>query len=419
MKKFIKCNSGFVSHVKLFCLAIVIMSFLPACMQDVNGSVDVLNDADTTNMVKEDSLKLLQDVQVDTNITEGEPTANQPRKIQVCLIMDTSGSMEGLIEQAKSQLWATVSELIHVKYRGESPILEIALYEYGNDNISSGDGWVSQILPFSTDLDVLSASLFALKTNGGEEYCGLAIQSSLDDLKWSDSSGDIKTIFIAGNEPFTQGPYYYEKACGNARAKGVVVNTIHCGDINDGVEGKWKSGALIGGGDFMSIDYNRTTVYVATPYDDQINKLGSKLNETYITYNSNGSVAIANMSMQDANASNYSSNNMASRNVIKSSQYYDNSSWDLVDAYNSKKVKIKKVEKEMLPVPLREKSEEELEKYVVEQSNKRKNIQKQIHDLNIKREKYYATHKTNVEENLQSSMVKALKKQVISKNYTW
>ena len=97
----------------------------------------------------------------------------------------------------------------------------------------------------TTDLDRVSQELFALTTNGGAEYCGQVIEQASRDLAWSDSDNDLKAIFIAGNEPFTQGPVDYHKSVKNAVAGGITVNTIHCGSEQAGIDGKWKDGALL------------------------------------------------------------------------------------------------------------------------------------------------------------------------------
>ena len=56
-------------------------------------------------------------------------------KIQVALLLDTSNSMDGLIDQAKSQLWKMVNRLADAQRQNQGVELEIALYEYGNDNL--------------------------------------------------------------------------------------------------------------------------------------------------------------------------------------------------------------------------------------------------------------------------------------------
>ena len=87
-----------------------------------------------------------------------------PGKIQLALLLDTSNSMDGLIDQTKSQLWMLVNELGETKRGGETPQIELALYEYGNRNISVSKGYIRQVMSLTTDLDGVSEKLFALKT---------------------------------------------------------------------------------------------------------------------------------------------------------------------------------------------------------------------------------------------------------------
>jgi len=212
-------------------------------------------------------------------------TPAKSQTIMLALLLDTSNSMDGLIDQAKSQLWKIVNELASAKCGdGSQPNVKIALYEYGNDGLPASEGYIRQVSALSEDLDVISEKLFSLSTNGGNEFCGHVIKTSLNQLAWSASSADLKMIFIAGNEPFTQGSVSYQLACSAAKEKGVVVNTIFCGDFNEGIQTNWKSGADLTGGTFMSIQQNSRTVYVPTPYDDKIAELNDKLNATYVYY---------------------------------------------------------------------------------------------------------------------------------------
>lgn len=354
------------------------------------------------------------------NPDAGITATQEKRKIQIALILDTSGSMDGLIEQAKTQIWSLVDELAKATFEGKDPILEIALYEYGNDRLSSKLGFVKQISPLTTDLDDISTALFAMTTNGGSEYCGLAIKDAQEQLEWSKNNKDIKVVFIAGNEPFTQGPYSYEKACGNARAKGITINTIHCGDFNTGVSGKWKSGAIIGGGEYMAIEQNKRTIFVETPYDDEINRYGKELNKTYVYYGSEGHRKKAQQVSEDENAESYSKSNLTKRNSIKASKYYKTERWDLVDAYNNNKVKIKDVKRSTLPKKIQALDDSQLTAYVIAMSLSREIVKTNIADLNIKRNKYIKNKNTEQNVvNLESSMIKSIRKQAKSKNYSF
>jgi hypothetical protein len=159
--------------------------------------------------------------------------------IQIALLLDTSNSMDGLIDQAKSQLWSVVNEFIGARRDGHPPALEVALYEYGNDGLPAQEGFVRLVVPMTDDLDTVSERLFALKTNGGQEYCGQVIRDAVTQLAWSRSSDVYKAIFIAGNEPFTQGAVNYNASCRAAIEKGIIINTIFCGPMPEGEQTGW------------------------------------------------------------------------------------------------------------------------------------------------------------------------------------
>ena len=204
----------------------------------------------------------------------------KPPRIQMAILLDTSNSMDGLIDQARSQLWRVVNEFALVKKGARRPALEVALYEYGKPTLPAEQGYVRQILAFTGDLDRVSEELFALKTNGGEEYCGTVIRKAVDDLAWSAATGDLKTIFIAGNEPFTQGPVDYRTACRAAAAKGITVNTIHCARGNSPESADWRNGALLADGAFTPIDQNVRAEHIPAPQDAELERLGAQLNQT-------------------------------------------------------------------------------------------------------------------------------------------
>ncbi|MDD7915010.1 vWA domain-containing protein [Polaribacter ponticola] len=258
--------------------------------------------------------------------------------IKVALLLDTSNSMDGLINQAKAQLWEIVNELSYAKYGLKRPNLEIALYEYGNSNLSSREGYIRQVLQFSNDLDEISEKLFSLTTNGGNEFCGQVIQTSLNELSWGKNKNDLRLLFIAGNEPFTQGKINYKDAITNAKEKDIAVNTIFCGNYSNGVSGMWKDGADLGGGDYLTINQDKKIAHIVTPFDTEIIILNKKLNKTYIYYGNKGQSKFSSQKEQDSNAESLDEVVIVKRAVTKSSRLYNNSSWDLIDAEKKEKL---------------------------------------------------------------------------------
>ena len=350
------------------------------------------------------------------------PAADIAPLVQVALLLDTSNSMDGLIDQAKSQLWKIVNELAAAKCgNGSRPDIKIALYEYGNDGLPASEGYIRQVNGLTNDLDLISEKLFALSTNGGAEFCGHVIKTSLNQLAWSTSDADLKLIFIAGNEPFTQGGVPYRVACSLAKEKGVVVNTIFCGDFSEGVGTDWKSGADATGGTYMSIEQDRKTVYVPTPYDDKIDAMNNRLNDTYVYYGKSGAFKKDLQGNQDKNAESYGRSNKVERAVSKSSHAYNNSTWDLVDAIKDDKQALEKAKVEELPKEMKGMTVEQRKVYVKQKADERAEIQKEIQTLNKKRQEYINTHTPKEQQDamLDGAMIKAIKTQARSKSLSW
>jgi len=198
------------------------------------------------------------------------------------------------------------------------------------------------------------------------------------------------------------------------------VNTIFCGDYSEGVRGSWKSGAQIGGGEYIAIDHNKRVVHIDTPYDDEIMKLNRKLNKTYVSYGRKGKEKIQKQALQDNNAMEMEEAVAIKRAVSKSSRLYKNKSWDLVDATDDKSFKISEVKKENLPVEIKDKSTAEIEAYVKEKKQERIKIQKEIKEVSKKRREFIAKNqKEDSKGELENAMNTAIKKQAEAKNYKW
>jgi len=352
-----------------------------------------------------------------TEIETPKKIKNNP-KIQAAILLDVSNSMDGLIEQAKAQLWTMVNVMGKAKCNGETPQIEIALYEYGRDNNDLKKGYVKQITPFTSDLDNLSQKLFQLTTNGGEEYCGYVIHTSLNELKWDTTSSNYKVIFISGNEDFLQGNISYTLACTEAKNKGVIVNTIYCGDRLQGIKEHWNLLGECGNGSFTNINSDAKPEDIPTPYDSTLITLNNKLNATYIYYGAagkgkkelQGSMDVANLTVNS-----YAGVNRA---VAKASPgTYKNSTWDLVDAKEDDKKILDKVDFKTLPDSLQKKSKAELEVMVNQKSKERAGIQKEMQDVNTKREVYIAAEKIkkakagNNSQTLESEVEKIIREQ--------
>ena len=346
-------------------------------------------------------------------------------KIQIAILLDTSSSMDGLIDQTRNQLWQVVNEFSTAKQNGLTPVLEVALFEYGNNGNSKSEGFVRRLNRFTRELDKVSEGLFSLTTSGGSEYCGFAIRTAVNSLQWSRSDSDIRTIFIAGNEPFTQGPVDYQEAARLAGLNGISINTIHAGGHQEGIEGGWQSGAMLAGGDYMSIDANQQVVHVVAPQDTKIAELNAQLNETYIPYGSKGVVSAERQREQDAQSSIISAGLLAERAKSKSSSFYSNANWDLVDALSEGEVEeeeLVRMEETALPEPMKGLSGREKVEYVLGKAGERRQIKKAISELSVSRDAYVADKKREQEAAVPSmgdALTGAVKEQARQRNFVF
>ena len=340
----------------------------------------------------------------DNNLLENTPvlTKNGKKKgkIQVALLLDTSNSMDGLIDQAKSQIWKMVNRLAASKKNDEASDIEIALFEYGNDNLEMGEGYIRMVNSLSSDVDAISEKLFALKTKGGSEYCGWVIGDAVSNLKWSDDADDLKLIIIAGNEPFDQGPKDYHETCKSAFKKDIVINTVHCGPAQEGVRTHWKDGADIAKGRYLNIEQDRKIIHIRTPWDDRMYELNSKLNRTYIGYGSVGKEMKVRQEKQDMNAAEYGSANVASRTAYKAKIQYRNDSWDLVDASEKNSDKIANMKADELPEEMQKMSVSERKAYIEKLRKERNDARKEIEELEKKIATYTAEETLKQGDNL-------------------
>lgn len=357
-----------------------------------------------------------------------DPKPTDPRpdqnKVQIAILLDTSSSMDGLIDQAKSQLWKVVNTFTEAKRDGQAPFVEVALYEYGNSGLNIGNQYIRLVEPLGRDLDELSRELFSLKTNGGEEYCGAVIQRALSDLSWDLSKQTYKAIFIAGNEPFTQGSVDARQACKDALSKGVVVNTIHCGSRQEGINGSWHDGAALAEGKFLVIDQDRKIASIPAPQDKAIADLGVELNKTYIGYGKKREEAQRKQAAADSDAAAQApAGANVERAISKASKNYDNRGWDLVDAVREKEVDPAKLPVEELPENMRTMKPEERTAFIEDATKQRVSIQKRIAELSAEREEFITRERAKLakagEKTLDEAMVETTREQAAKVGYVF
>ncbi|MDY6782716.1 MAG: hypothetical protein SW833_09255 [Cyanobacteriota bacterium] len=337
-------------------------------------------------------------------------------KIQIAILLDSSNSMDGLIDQTRMQLWEIVNALTTVTKDGEAPELEVALYHYGNDRLPSEEGFLRQLNRFTPELDLVSEKLFGIDTLGGQEYAGWVVKSAMTELNWSADEADFRVIFIAGNESFDQGPIDWQTSINLALEQDTIVNTIYCGSSEAEERELWAAGARVGAGTSFNINQNRNISFIESPYDEEIALWNQRLNETYIPYGSEGLLGQERQQAEDVN----SREQLATRSASKVSIYYRNISWDLVDALDEGIVNLEDFTPDDLPEIMQGMTLEQRREYVATQREERVRIQQIIRELTEKRAVYVARERQvnpTPEDTLHFVTIRALQEQLAEKGF--
>lgn len=323
-------------------------------------------------------------------IDQEAPFEGERASVEVAILLDTSNSMDGLISQAKSQLWTIVQQFAEAKKNGNTPTLRVAVFEYGNSGLPASENYIRQAVGLTDDMDRVSEVLFALTTNGGDEYCGAMVGEAVKRLDWSKAANSYKAIFIAGNEPFTQGPIDYKETCKQAIQSGIVVNTIHCGDRNAGVNGEWEAGARLAEGKFLNINQDKQVIQIDCPQDRILIELSTELNGTYLWYGAKDTRESlrSNQVQQDENAMRQG--NAGGRGKTKGSKAYSNNGRDLIDTYVADAEILSKVKAEDLPELMQAMTAEERLEHLKKMLAKRDEIKTKIQSISAERDKYIA-----------------------------
>jgi hypothetical protein len=345
----------------------------------------------------------------------------EERPIDIVICLDTSGSMQGLIESAKQKLWDIVNELGRAKPK---PHLRVGLYVYGTPGYGAETGFVKKLVDLTDDLDTVYAKLTPLTTDGGDEYVARVVRTAVLEQPWSKDRQALKIIVVAGNEEAMQDPKFKSlDIAKEAITAGIIVNTIYCGVPTDGIAPSWRDVARAADGQFASIDQNNGTVVVSTPFDQKLADLSGAINKTYVAFGRYAQEGTVNQLAMDSAAFAASPAAAASRAAAKAGGQYRNARWDLVDARQEKDFDLAKVKAEELPAEMQKMSETERKTFLDDKDKERAGLQKQIDEVNQQRQQFIAEQMKlsgkSTDKAFDAAMLNAIRQQAQQKSFSF
>ncbi len=369
--------------------------------------------------------------------------------IEVGILLDSSGSMSGLINKTRNTIWSLINSTEGVTKNGQVAELKIGLYSYGNGTHADAQNEIVLIANLTDDMDRFSTDFFDLQASGGSELAGTVVNLAVDNFNWSSSSEDsFKSLYLAGNETIYQGEQSIDDAAANAVANGVILNTIYAfdkfthrpnprlpcdrtrrgclpsttpGPVDpeiDSIQLGWMKAAELGQGSFAHISNNEVLPHIESPYDKQIIALDGELNLTFVPFGKHGQEYYKRMLELDGRISDSSTDSFVSRGRYKAGESYKVESWDLVEAFLKGLVKLENLEHQYLPEEIQGKSVAEIEAFLHAKKERRDAIKAEIKGLYDLRAAFVKEERTRQGVvTIEDVMIQSLRKQLEAQGF--
>lgn len=322
--------------------------------------------------------------------------------VEVAFVLDTTGSMSGLLEGAKRKIWSIATTIVDTNPDAD---IRMGLVAYRD----IGDDYVTRTFDLTTDIQDVYANLLEMKARGGGDWpesVNEALDVAVNKLKWTQGAETRRIVFLVGDAPphmnYAQDTKYPE-TLKSAKQKDILVNAVLAGSARD-TERVWREIAQGGNGRFIPIPQDGgEIVVIETPYDDEIIILQKQINGTVIPYGPRAtqkrvedrtrqlaSVAAAAPSSATEMASYLNKRSVASGEAVTGGG-------DLTTDVATGRQKVASLKDDDLPDDLRKLSAEERQKAVEKQVGTRKLLNEKLAALVAKRDKYVAEEKVKTQ----------------------
>jgi Mg-chelatase subunit ChlD len=328
-----------------------------------------------------------------TQTITGTQTTSARKAVEVVFVLDTTGSMSGLIAAAKEKIWSIASTMAQAD---QAPVIRMGLVAYRD----RGDAYVTRVVDLSSDLDTMYATLMDFAADGGgdtPESVNQALGDAIERISWSQDSSTYKVVFLVGDAPphtdYSQDRQYPEILAA-ARERGILVNTIQCGGMPETTQ-TWAEIARLGHGRYFQVEQAGSALAVATPFDAEIARLSAELDSTRLYYGSAADRAAMDRKVA-ATAKLHDGASVAARarrgvfNASASGLTNLLGENELVDAVASGRVDLAAVPASELPEPIRDLAPAEQQAAIDDLLEKRGALQGRIEALAGQRSQFIA-----------------------------
>ena len=312
-------------------------------------------------------------------------------KIDVVFVLDTTGSMSGLIQTAKEKIWSIATTMASAQ---PTPEIRIGLVGYRD----RGDQYVTRVIDLSSDLDSVYAELMDFRADGGgdtPESVNKALYDAVYGMSWTRDEQVYRAVFLVGDAP----PHMdypddvkYPEIVVAAKARGILVNTVQCGSIPE-TAAPWQQIASLAHGTYFTVEQAGGAVAFATPFDDELATLSARLDDTRLYYGSEEEKARMRHKVEATEKFHTLASvaSKARRGAFNASAAGDRNMLgekELIDDVTSGRVDLDDIAADALPEPLQAMAPAEQEETVLRIAGERAELKRRIGQLAEERGNY-------------------------------
>ena len=330
------------------------------------------------------------------------PEADRIPHIEVCFVLDTTGSMEQLIEGAKQKIWSITTQMATAK---PAPQIKLGLIGFRD----RGDQYVTKVFDLTDDLDDVYGNLIAFQAAGGgdtPESVNQALSEAVTKISWSKDRDTLRVIFLVGDAP----PHMdypddvkYPDTLKLATQSDIVINTVQAGSIAQTTP-FWQEIATKAQGQYARIELTGGMKAIATPVDAELSRLSVELSKTVVPWGdalrqraimTKNSVAVGGATGGATGTAAASSATAADRVLFMNletgaagTKTVITGEGELIKDLAANKVKLEDIKDSDLPPQMLQMSMEQRKKYVADLTARRTELQTQVDALAKKRAEY-------------------------------
>jgi hypothetical protein len=326
------------------------------------------------------------------------PAYAQKPVVEVAFVLDTTGSMSGLIENAKRKIWSIATSIVDANPAAE---VRMALVAYRD----IGDEYVTRKFDLTTDIQGLYAELLKFKAQGGGDWAesvNEALDVAVTKLNWSQERNTRRIVFLVGDAPphmdYKQDRKYPE-ILKDAKARGIIVNAVQAGSARD-TERFWREIAQLGDGKYIPIPQDGgVALIIETPYDREILELQIKLNRTVLPYGKRTQQLKVRERLDSVAAAPQTTATDIAVYQNKVGRGYVSTDGDLLEDTKSGRVKLEAIPEAELPENLQKLAPPARKAELEKQTAERKVLDDQLTELVRKREGFVAEERKKKPQN--------------------